>query len=316
MNLWAIVAGVVAGLGVFGLIRELIPASARLDAALGRLDPTVDWTTGGWAGSEQWDGAAGQPGRGGRTGGGAFQTGAFRLIGERLTTAAPWLPTPAADLALLARDRESWLASKVVWGLSGLLVAPLFAVVVALGGTSVPLPVPAIASLVLGCAFFFVPDLSTRMTAQNRRTDFRYALASYLDLVALERGAGAGPTEALEAAAEIGGGWAFQRIRAALDTARRAGQAPWTALAVLAAQVGISELADLADIAEVAGQEGAKILQTLAARAESMRSQALSADRADAGSKSTTMVVPIALLGAGFLILLIFPMVYRIIGVG
>ena len=81
------------------------------------------------------------------------------------------------------------------------------------------------------------------------------------------------------------------------------------------AQIGLDRV-NLADIAEVAGQEGAKILQTLAARAESMRSQALSADRASAGSKSTTMVVPIALLGAGFLILLIFPMVYRIIGVG
>ena len=308
MNLWAIAAGVLAGLGVFALIRELIPASARLDAALSRLDSAADWSAGSWAGVDSWNG---QPGQGGRA-----DSGPFRQLGERLAKAAPWLPVPATDLDILAKDRSAWLASKAAWGLAGLLIAPLFAVLVALDGLAVPLPVPAFASLALACAFFFLPDLSTRLTAQQRRTDFRYAIASYLDLVALERGAGAGPTESLEAAAEIGGGWAFQRIRAALDAARRGGQAPWTALATLAAQVGISELADLADIAEVAGQEGAKILQTLAARAESMRSQALSADRASAGSKSTTMVVPIALLGAGFLILLIFPMVYRIVGVG
>jgi Flp pilus assembly protein TadB len=151
----------------------------------------------------------------------------------------------------------------------------------------------------------------TRVNATEKRYDFRHALSSYLDLVGLERGAGAGPTEALEAAAEIGGGWAFRRIEAALDGARRVGAAPWTALAGLAAETGVVELADLADIAEVAGQEGARILDTLAARAASMRAQALSADRAKAGSRGTTMVVPIALLAVGFLILLIFPILYR-----
>jgi hypothetical protein len=100
----------------------------------------------------------------------------------------------------------------------------------------------------------------------------------------------------------------------ALDAARKAGRPPWAGLSALAAETGVSELADLAEIAEVAGHEGAKILQTLGARAESMRAQALSATKAKAGSRSTTMVVPIALLGAGFLLLLIFPIVYRTFG--
>jgi hypothetical protein len=47
-----------------------------------------------------------------------------------------------------------------------------------------------------------------------------------------------------------------------------------------------------------------------------MRAQALAADRARAGSRSTTMVIPIALLGAGFLLLLIFPVIYRTFGPG
>jgi Flp pilus assembly protein TadB len=169
---------------------------------------------------------------------------------------------------------------------------------------------------VLAGLLFLAPDLVTRVNAAERRADFRHALTSYLDLVALERGAGAGPTEALEAAADIGQGWAFRRVAAALDQARRSGAAPWTALAALAAETGISELADLADIAEVAGHEGARILETLTARAASMRAQALAADRARAGARSTTMVVPIALLAAGFLLLLIFPVVYRTLGAG
>jgi Flp pilus assembly protein TadB len=309
MNLWAVAAGVLAGLGVFALVRELIPAAPRLDAALRRLDPAA-----GLMGAPVWTGSAdlaGMP----RVAGGA-KPGPLRRVGEQLTAIAPWLPVPSEDLALLDRDRSTWLASKVACGLIGLIAAPLVAAVLAIGGTRVPLSVPVIASLALGTGLFFAPDLVTRSSAQRRRSDFRYALASYLDLVALERGAGAGPTEALEAAADIGGGWAFERIRWALDNARRAGQAPWSGLAALAAQTGVIELADLADIAEVAGQEGAKILQTLAARAESMRAEALAGERARAGSRSTTMVIPIALLGAGFLILLVFPMIYRILGSG
>lgn len=293
MNLWLSVAGVLVGLGLFLAVRELISARPRLDAALARLNPGT-----------AHDPAADYEG----------DTTGLRRLARRLTRAAPWLPLPSTDLALLGQEPEAWLASKISCGLLGLVAVPLFAALLALGGVAVPVAVPVIASLALGLALFFAPDLVTRVNAAERRIDFRHAITSYLDLVALERGAGAGPTEALEAPVQIGGGWAFRRIAAALDQARRSGAAPWTALAALAKETGVSELADLADIAEVAGQEGARILETLSARAASMRAEALSADRAKAGARSTTMVVPIALLGAGFLLLLIFPVIYRTLG--
>lgn len=289
MSAWVVVIGALTGLGVFVVVSELIPAGPRVDAALERLS---------------------QPGRVA----GEAHTGAIPVtyrLGRRLSEALPWLPVPSADLALLGQDRSAWLASKVACGLLGLAAPVLLTVVLALSGYVLSWPVPVVVALILGVALFFAPDLVTRVNATEKRYDFRHALSSYLDLVGLERGAGAGPTEALEAAAEIGGGWAFRRIEAALDGARRVGAAPWTALAGLAAETGVVELADLADIAEVAGQEGARILDTLAARAASMRAQALSADRAKAGSRGTTMVVPIALLAVGFLILLIFPILYR-----
>ena len=295
MNLWVIATGVLAGVGIFIIVRELVPAPDRLDAALARLDL----------------GAALELG----AGTGAVTRSAGRLA-RRVATELPWLPVPTADLALLGKDRETWIASKVGCGLLGLAFPPLLAGLASLAGVGLGWSAPAIISLLCGTALFFAPDLVTRVNAAERRTDFRRALTSYLDLVALERGAGAGPTEALEAAAEVGDGWAFQRISAALDAARRAGAAPWTALARLARETGIGELADVADIAEVAGQEGAKILDTLAARAASMRAEALAAERARAGARSTTMVIPIALLGAGFLLLLIFPIVYRTFGPG
>jgi Flp pilus assembly protein TadB len=295
VSLWVIASGVLAGLGIFIIVQELVPAPDRLEAALARLDlgTALELGTG--------TGAATRP---------------ARKLARRVAAELPWLPVPAADLGLLEKDRETWIASKVGCGLLGLAFPALLAALASLAGVGLGWSAPAIISLLCGTALFFAPDLVVRVNAAERRTDFRRALTSYLDLVALERGAGAGPTEALEAAAEIGDGWAFRRIAAALDAARRAGAAPWTALARLARETGISELADVADIAEVAGQEGAKILDTLAARAASMRAEALAADRATAGSRSTTMVIPIALLGAGFLLLLIFPIVYRTFGPG
>jgi Flp pilus assembly protein TadB len=280
-----VLAGTLAGLGVFLIVGELVPGRTSLDAALARL------------------GGAGQA-----------PLPSLRSAGGRVASALPWLPAPAADLALLGQDREKWLASKIVCGLVGLGIVPACAVVLAAAGYPLGLAVPAAVTVAVGLALFFAPDLVTHVNAAEKRADFRHALTSYLDLVALERGAGAGPTEALEAAAEIGGGWAFARIGAALAAARNAGRPPWEGLAALAEQTGISELTDLAEIAEVAGQEGGRILQTLAARAESMRAEALAATKAKAGARSTTMVIPVALLAAGFLLLLIFPIAYRTFG--
>ncbi len=284
MNPLVVVAGVAVGLGVFVAVSELIPGRSRLHAALARIH------------------AAGMP---------DAEPGALRAVARQVADVAPWLPMPSADLALLGTDREHWLVSKVACGLGGLAAIPVLTVALAAADYRLPWTVPAIASLASGVALFFAPDMVTRVNAAEKRADFRHALTSYLDLVALERGAGAGPTEALEAAAQIGGGWAFARIAAALDAARKASRPPWEGLASLAEQTGVTELADLADIAEVAGHEGARILRTLAARAESMRNEALAATKAKAGARSTTMVVPVAVLGMGFLILLIFPVVYR-----
>jgi hypothetical protein len=286
VNPLVLLAGSLAGLGAYTLAVQLIPGGPRIEAALDRIHAT------GMQPSEPPVGA----------------------LAGRLAAGLPWLPVPAADLALLGHDRERWLASKLVCGLVGLGAMPALGALATLAGVPVPLAIPAVASLALGTALFFAPDVVTGVNASQRRADFRHALTSYLDLVALERGAGAGPTDALEDAAQIGGGWVFARIEAALRAARRAGRPPWEGLAALAAQTGIAELSDLADIAEVAGHEGARILQTLAARAESMRAEALFAAKAKAGSRSTAMVVPIALLGAGFQLLLIFPIVYRTFG--
>lgn len=287
MSSWLIVAGLLAGLGCWLVVNELIPAGPDLRAALLRLEsshaqaPDASWPI---------------------------------RIGRRVRAVAPWLPVPVTDLRLLGQDTAGWLARKVSYGVLGLALPPALSGVLALGGRSLPWPLPVGGSVLLGGLLFVLPDVVTRATARDRRGEFRHALTSYLDLIALERGAGAAPTEALEAAAAVGGGWAFDRIAAALDQARKAGLPPWDALAALADDIGIAELSDVAQIAAVAGQEGARILDTLSARADSMRAESLATMKAQAGARSTTMVLPIALLAGGFLLLLIFPDFYRLFG--
>jgi Flp pilus assembly protein TadB len=286
VNLLVVLSGTLVGLGVFVAVSQMFPGGPNLDAALARIH-----------GSARDDSRE------------ASVHSLARRIGR-----PSWLPVPSADLALLGQDTEQWMTSKVICGLVGLCIIPAMELLLSIGGAHTSLIVPAAASLALGTALFFAPDLVVRVNAAEKRLDFRYALTSYLDLVALERGGGAAPTEDLEAAAQIGGGWAFARIASALTAARKAGRPPWDGLADLAVETGVPELTDLAEIAEVAGHEGAKIMRTLAARAESMRAEALAETKAKASSRGTTMVVPIALLGAGFLLLLVFPIVYRTFG--
>jgi len=287
MRAWLTAAGLLTALGCWLAVRELVPAAPDLRAAIRRLD----------------------------SGDSLDQPGTWSAwVSGRLGPAPRWVPVPRADLALLGQDASRWLATKIAYGVLGLVLVPVLSAVLLLGGRPLPWMVPAGGSLALGTLLFCLPDVITRVNASQKRADFRHALTSYLDLVALERGAGAAPTEALEAAAAVGGGWAFERIRTALDQARKASLPPWDGLSSLAAELGIAELADVAEIAGVAGQEGARILDTLSARAESMRAEALMAMKARAGARSTTMVLPIALLAGGFLVLLIFPDFYRLFG--
>ncbi len=290
MNVAIVAAGMFVGLGFFLVLRELVPAGARLDAALARL--------------------AAEPYESARRPATDRQAARVRL-GRQLRSAAPWVPLPVTDLALLGEEQDTWLASKIVCGLVGVILPPVLYGLAALAGTRLQWSIPVVVTLGLGAALFFVPDLVTRVNAAEKRADFRNALSSYLDLVSLERGAGAGPTEALEAAAQIGGGWAFERISLALDAARATGRPPWEGLANLGRETGIADLESLADIAGVAGEEGGRVMDTLIALAESMRTEARAAIRAKAAARSTTMVVPIALLAIGFLLLLAFPILYR-----
>ena len=170
-------------------------------------------------------------------------------------------------LALVDKSFESYLATKILLAVFGLIFAPVLYAVVSLAGLTVPFVIPIWAGLAMGGLFFLLPDLELKQKVGSRRRDFRHAVGAFLDLVAMNLSGGRGVPEALMAASEIGTGWAMWRIRDALVNARITGQTPWQALAALGDEVGADELRDLGAALSLVAEDGAKVRESLTTRA-------------------------------------------------
>ena len=219
----------------------------------------------------------------------------------------------ASDLRTIQLRPEDLAAKKLGYGLVGLAFPPVMSALLILAGIRLPFGPPAVAGLVLGGVFFFLPDVTLRRDAADARAALRQATCVFLELVAMERLGDAGPTEALDRAASIGGSSEFARIRDALLRAELAGQPSWNGLTDLASATLVTELADTADIMRLAGRDGAAVYSTLRARAASLRTQLLTAATAKANAASEHMVVPVSLLGLCFMALLGYPALVRIL---
>lgn len=295
-----LLTGAATGLGGALLLLGLVPAQPQLQAALSRLAPprppsvvaVAPAAAAGW--QSQLETALGV----------RLQR---RLGGLRLVR------LPVQELALLRLPAYRFLGAKAVLALVGLVFPPLAGLVLALLGAGLPLALPAAGSLLLAAGLWLLPDVELRRRAAAAREEFARAVTAYVDLTALERAAGSGPTQALEHAASVGDSWVFVRLREELARARYAGTAPWDRLAELAAELGVPALADVADIMRISGEEGAAVYETLRARSRGMRVALLTAEQSRANEQSERMVVPVAALGLVFLLLLGVPAVVRIL---
>lgn len=218
-----------------------------------------------------------------------------------------------SDLTLTGQDASDLVARKLGYGALGLVFPSLLAAAMGALGLRLPLPVPVVAGVMLGAVLYLVPDVDLRHRAVLAREDLRFDLCVYLELVALERAADAGTGEALERAAAVGDSRLFELVREDLVRVQLAGEPPWRAFERLSARVGVVEVADLADIMRLTGEDGAAVYSTVRARAASLRSTLLSAQAARANAASEQMVVPVALLGLAFLLLLGYPAFSRIV---
>ena len=218
-----------------------------------------------------------------------------------------------ADLSLTGRTVESHLALSVFGGLLGgigLLVISSLLVAFLPG---LPLTTPVLVGLIGALIGSLLPTLQAISRATVRRRDFRHVVGSFLDLVALNLSGGRGVPEALNSAASVSDGWAMVRIRDCLQSARLQGITPWLALGQLGEETGVAELRDLSAALELVADDGAKVRESLAARAASLRRRELADAEGRAQARSQSMLVAQMLLALGFMIFLIYPAITRVL---
>ena len=296
MNLWPVLlAGALVGVGAVMAVAGLVPSAPNLHAALIRLDPRDAET------------ASPIPADGSRLGSVARR----RVLPQLVETLG--LRRYAASLRMVDQTPEDLAARKVGYALLGLAFPTVLAGAAAVMEVRPPVAIPVALALILGGVLFVVPDLDLRRRATTAREDLRRATCVYLELVALERAADAGTTEALDRAAQIGTTREFERIRDALLRAELTGRPSWVGLTDLAESTGVPELGDVADIMRLSGHDGAAVYATLRARAASLRTQLLTATTAKANAASEHMIVPVALLGVSFMALIAYPAFARIL---
>ena len=292
-----VLVGAACGLGLFALVRALTPGRRSAVATVARIDALRAAGPGG--------GATAAPAEGVRA-----------KLGERI--AAFYLQqgweqrSLRADLAVLERSWEAFLATKVLLSAVGLFFGPfLFGIAWTIGMGSGPV-IPIWLALFFAVVFFMLPDIEVRRDAAEKRRDLRRVIGAYLDLVAMNLAGGRGLPEALMAAADVSDGWALLRIRNCLADARITGTSQWQALGQLGDELGVEELKDLSASLALVADDGAKVRESLSSRAETMRHRELAEIEGSAGEKSQSMLVAQLLLCAGFLVFLIFPAAMRV----
>ena len=297
----AIIAGAVAGAGIFLLIMAVAPRRVSLSRQLAAFDarPDVAPPVRRFAGENESE--------------------LTRRLGTGLAAFGKeqgWeFPGLRNDLALAGRTFENFLATSVLLAVFGFLLGPILLLLLTVLGVHLSFVIPIWLGLVLAVIFSMLTYVEVKQKAAQRRKDFRHAVGAFLDLVGMNLAGGRGVPEALMAASEIGGGWSMWRIRDALANARITGQTPWQALGALGEEIRVDELRDLAAALSLVAEDGAKVRESLTARAVSLRRRELADLEGQAGERSQSMLVAQMFLVAGFLVFLVFPVVGVLLGV-
>ena len=211
------------------------------------------------------------------------------------------------DLDVCGYSAAKWLSNRLTW--AGLGSAPAFLIylMTATGVWSfVPVWLAALALPVGLVAGWFYAVVDLRSSAERSRQAMRHAVAAYLELVTILMAGGAGPESAMYDAADVGEGIAFQHIRSALASAQVRREDPWIGLGRVGHELGVRELVELEATMRLAAG-GAKVKTSLVTKAVSIRERSLAQLESEAEAKSETMVLPVVLMFAGFMVLLGYP---------
>ena len=288
--------GVLAGLSLCAALYLLIPRTAAAAEILRALDTQRSSMTAPHPTAAGWRA---------ELGGHLSRTLAARGVHLRSTR---------KDLALLERDLESMLATKLLLTALGAVLAPCCWALAYLAGVHLSVQMPIWGSVLLAAVLFLAPDQEVHSQAKKARTDFRRVVGAYFDLVSLCLEGGRGVPEALSAAAQVGHGPGFERLSRVVASARLTGTTPWAALGRLGEEIGVDELVELAAMLENVASQGAKIKDTLKERSATMRARFAAEMEENAGGRSQSLLLAQMLLALGFLLYLLYPSLTKLVG--
>jgi tight adherence protein C len=275
-----IAGGGVAGLGLFLVVREALPATPALGPALARRHKPVIGSA-----------ISGNP---------------------LLSGVARYLTIPERELALLMRTTEQYVLSLIVAGFIGLLL-PIVAVFgLAAVGVELPFVIPALVGPACALGFILLTHRDLLSKADAARREFRRAVCTYLDLVALQLSAAHGPVQALEQAANVCDGWVFDRLRDALLRSQMQMRFPWQELRDMSDHIGVPELGDVGAIMQSSGTEGAQVHHTLREQASSLRDQIRTDALARAEAVTSRLDIPGAALVFVLVLFVLYPFMARL----
>lgn len=217
------------------------------------------------------------------------------------------LGTLAKDLRIMQRTSSEHAFFKlavalVLAGGSALVVGVLS--LLGLGSPVWSYAVIPVFGLVAG---FFLADGRLRKQATARREEFLRALSAYLGLVKILLAGGSHSDLALQKAARVGSGWAFDELEAAMEWSRVNGLAPSAGFERLADEIDLPDIEELAATVRLASEQGASPKEALACKAETLNLLELAAARMRAEAITERMSIPTVVVAIAFVAFVGYP---------
>lgn len=241
---------------------------------------------------------------------GEAPTAPNRLFGPiiRLVTSQPRLLPSASELRLVNRNVDQhvvWMAISFVVGLIG---APLVVgLLQASGAVGLDLYVPLVVAL--GCAALgpLLLHTITVEEATSTRSDLRYQVSAYLDVVTMLLAGNTGYEGALEQAAHAGDGRLFVELRRRMRESGARGSSLTDALQRTGTELGLEELEQIAATAALSAAEGAPVARTLAAKCATLRGALSTEQESEARLRTSRLTTPIVGMALIFMALVMYP---------
>jgi Flp pilus assembly protein TadB len=293
----AVIAGLLAGFGLWLAWSGLRPLPEPLGAALARIERRPHETR-VVEGVDERD----------------ARIGRFLLRNVPVLDRA--VEGTTSDLRIVGRSPEEQAVRVGAYMALALVLGPWVGFVGWMAGLHLPPLIPGTIALGGAAVGLFVPFVSLRREAKERRQLFAQALSSWCDVVVMNLAAGRGVEQAMETAAASGSSWAFAELRGALRGGYVRGEPPWVALERLGLELGISDLGELASTIAMAGEEGAAVRTSVAAKARTIRERMISDTEVTAAAVTERMSLPSILLVVGFLVFLGYPALNAMFQIG